>query len=202
MTIRASVNLTSLKEAMAQQERELTRAVTAGMKDGAGALKTALRDQVVAAGLGDRLAKTWRDRTYPEKKASLHPKGWVWSKAPEIISAYDEGREIVPVNGRKYLAIPTRAARALTGKKGARLTVAQVEARLKRPIVIIRSKNGNLLGLYDPRTSASKRRGTKRDLILLYTFVPMVKVRKRLDVAREVERIAGKLPDLIGERLS
>lgn len=52
-------------------------------------LKTELRRQVAGAALGQRLAKSWRDRHYPNQK--LDAASLVYSKAPQIIRASDEG---------------------------------------------------------------------------------------------------------------
>jgi hypothetical protein len=42
-------------------------------------------DRAVTAGFGQRLANTWRSRTYPEGEQSLGAAGLVWSKAPNLI---------------------------------------------------------------------------------------------------------------------
>jgi len=200
--MRATINLERFVAENDAAEKKLAKAITAGMSDTTDEVKEALRDLVRGARLGDRLAKTWQGKTYPKTGVSLHPKGFIWSKAPEIIAFYAEGQDIVPINGHPYLAIPTAAARAITGKKGARLTVAQIEARLKRKIVVIKGKRGNLLGLYDPRTATAKKRGAKRDLVLLYTFVPMVKGKRHFDVGEAVNEKAAHLPANIDRRLS
>jgi hypothetical protein len=50
-------------------------------------LKAELRgaERAVTAGLGQRLANTWRSRTYPEGQQSVAAAGFVWSKAPNLI---------------------------------------------------------------------------------------------------------------------
>jgi hypothetical protein len=186
-------------------ERALGRAVTGAMRDATNALKQALRDEANAVGLGNRVANTWRGRVYPDKGDSIEPTGFIWSKAPKIAQFFDSGNAVVPINGHRYLAVPTPAARQITGKKGARLTIPQVEAKLGRPIIVIPGKNGHLLGLFDQSLNAKgvrKRGATKRDMVLLYTFVPMVPGQKRLDVQSQVGRVAGTIPGAIDKRIA
>ena len=70
-------------------------------------LKTELRRQVASAGLGQRLANSWRDRHYPNQR--LDAASLVYTKAPQIIRAFDEGALIRSKRGR-FLAIPTANA--------------------------------------------------------------------------------------------
>jgi len=93
----------SIKADMQAEVRRIERAVTAGVKEAGDGLKGSLRKQVVAAGLGPRLARTWRGRAYPNKghdAASL-----VWSKAPQIVRVFDEGAVIRGKSGF-WLASP------------------------------------------------------------------------------------------------
>ena len=58
----------SLQADMQAELREIERAVTAGTRDAGRSLRTELRRQVTSAGLGQRLANSWRDRHYPNQK--------------------------------------------------------------------------------------------------------------------------------------
>lgn len=190
---------------MQREERVLAKAVTEGMKDATTALKDGLRQQVLSAGLGSRLANTWRARTFPERKASLHPTGYAWSNAPQVVDYFNRGPEVVPVNGHKYLAIPTREA--LSGQfrkgRGQRMTVPEVERKLGQRLTIIKGRAGHLLGLYDASLGrgGKRRKGLKRNLVLLFTFVPAVKGVKRFDVASLVNTIGATVPDKIRARI-
>lgn len=202
MSFRVSATMPSIVQAWDQETRRLEIGMFRGMEDGAHMLKERLRDQVRAAGMGERLANTWRDRTYPQRKrASLHPTGFVWSNAPEIISFFNGQTEVVPVNGRRYLAIPSPTARAITGRKGARLPVATVLARLGGKTATIRNKKGHLLILWDARRAAARKRGAHRDMVLLYTLVPTVRSRKVFNVEEAVAAVGRSIPDLIEARL-
>ncbi len=97
----------SLPADMQTELRDLERAAAAGMKAAGRGLKTELRRQVTSAGLGGRLANSWRDEHYPNRK--LDAASLVDTKAPQIIGAFDEGAPIRSKRGR-FLAIPTENA--------------------------------------------------------------------------------------------
>jgi hypothetical protein len=54
----------SLQAGMQAELRDVERAVTSGTRDAGRGLRTELRRQVGSAGLGQRLANSWRDRHY------------------------------------------------------------------------------------------------------------------------------------------
>ena len=204
--IRSRIDTGVITRAINREEQRLKEGITMGMGDATDDLKQAFRDQVRGAGLGSRLAQTWQDNVYPLKyrKYSMHPTGYIWSNAPEIIDFYDSGRNIVPIGGQNYLAIPTPRARAMRGRKGARQSVAEVLARLGKRLVIIPGKRGAKLGLIDDSLPPNGRRrtGVKRNLVLLYTFVPMVRGQKRFDVRSLVKSFGATIPGRIAQRLS
>ena len=85
------------------------RAVTVGIREATDGLKTELRSQITRAGLGTRLANTWRGEVYPRSGQSIGAAGYVWSKAPGLVRLYAEGGIIRSKQGL-FLAIPTPAA--------------------------------------------------------------------------------------------
>ena len=97
----------SLQTDMQAELRGIERAVTSGTRDAGRGLTTELRRQVASAGLGQRLANSWRDKHYPNQK--LDAASLVYTKAPQIIRAFDEGAVIRSRRGR-WLAIPTENA--------------------------------------------------------------------------------------------
>jgi Family of unknown function (DUF6441) len=106
----------SLQAHMQAELRDIERAVATGTRDAGRGLRTELRRQVVSAGLGQRLANSWRDRHYPNQK--LDAASLIYTKAPQIIRAFDEGALIRSRRGR-FLAIPTgNAPRRGTDGKG------------------------------------------------------------------------------------
>ena len=108
---------------MQAELRGIERAVTSGTRDAGRGLRTELRRQVTSAGLGQRLANSWRDKHYPNQK--LDAASLVYTKAPQIIRAFDEGAVIRSRRGR-FLAIPTENA-PRKGTDGMRLRQVAIE---------------------------------------------------------------------------
>jgi hypothetical protein len=79
----------SLTEYMAAEVRAAETAVTAGVKQATDGLKLAMRRQVTSAGLGQRLANTWRGKVYPQGQVSLKAAGLVYTNAPEIMTGLE-----------------------------------------------------------------------------------------------------------------
>ena len=76
-----------LKKIMAAEQRAAERAVTDGVRQATDGLKLELRGQVTGAGLGQRLANTWRGQVFPKSGQSLNAAGFVFSKAPNSNSS-------------------------------------------------------------------------------------------------------------------
>ena len=113
VTIRMKLAATiarSLQADMQAELRDLERAVATGTREAGRSLRTELRRQVTSAGLGQRLANSWRDKHYPNQ--GLDAASLVYTKAPQIIRAFDEGAVIRSKRGRScvVLAIVSAAA--------------------------------------------------------------------------------------------
>ena len=181
------------------------KAVTAAMREAGGDLKNDWRGQITGAGLGQRLARTIRNKTYPERGESLDAAAFIWSKAPKIIHAHDRGLLIRSKHGF-YLAIPTEAAGK--GRGGARLTPLEWERRRGLKLRFIYRRGGpSLLVAEKARinargTAVASRSKTGRGQVTapIFILVPQVKLRKRLDLARDAERVARPVPGLIVEK--
>jgi len=166
-----------------------------------------LRRQVTSAGMGQRLANTWRAELYPKGQKSIKAAGFVFTRAPTIIRAFDQGAVIKSMHGF-WLAIPTPAAG--TGARGKRMTPGLWEqmhgARLR---FIYRRGAPSLLVAENMRARTGKRGGfahgnasalrTGRGLatVVMFILVPQVNLKKRLDVDAAAERWAEALPGLI-----
>lgn len=181
------------------------RAVKSAMKSAGAELKQDWRDQITRAGLGYRLPRTIRNRTYPTSGDSINAAAFIWSNAPEILNAHDRGALIRSKSGF-WLAIPTEAAGK--GRGGARLTPGEWERRRGIRLRFIYRRNGpsllvaekariNMRGLAVASRSKTGRGQVSAPIFLL---VPQVKLRKRLDLARDAERVAGAVPGLIVEK--
>lgn len=204
-----------LKGVMKRAYDDAELSVTDAMNDVAAGLKGELREQVVGAGLGRRLANTWRSKRFPETRPSINSAAFVWSKAPDIIDAFERGPTIVPVNGRKYLAIPTencppRRRGGEFGGKGRKASPFEVETIYNQDLRFARTSNGRLIAYVEAigaknqkgfRPATPKRIATGRKVaaVVMFVFVPTVQMRKRLDVAGAANHWADRVPSLIGQ---
>ena len=199
----------SLRADMQSELRSIERAAATGTREAGRGLKTELRRQVGNAGLGQRLANSWRDRHYPNRK--LDAASLVYTKARQIIRAFEEGAVIRSRRGR-FLAIPTENA-PRKGTDGRRIspstvpgpsdscpdqrTVAAGGGWLAR---LIQPANGELRG-FRRATDRARRGGQGLTTVVMFLLVPQVKLSKRLDVARAAERWSAQLPALIEQQL-
>jgi hypothetical protein len=204
----------SIKADLDAEVRRIERAVPAGVKEGGAGLKGELRKQVVGAGLGIRLARSWRDRHYPNRghdAASL-----VWSKAPQIIRTFDEGTTIRSKDGF-WMAIPTPSA-PKRGVGGKRINPSNFPEHRFGPLrFVYRQRSPSLLVVDGVRVNATTGRVGRRAkggaytktgrmkagmaTVVMFILVPQVKMPKRLDVKRAAERWAGRLPKLIDQHM-
>lgn len=201
----------SLKADLQKEMRQIEKAVASGVKDAGDGLKGSLRRQVVMAGLGSRLARTWRSRAYPNQghdAASL-----VWSKAPDIVRSFDRGAVIRGKSGF-WLAIPTAAA-PKRGVGGKRITPANFPEHRFGPLRFVYRRGApSLLVVDGVRISAKTGRVGRQakggaftktgrmksgiTTVVMFVMVPQVRMPKRLDVRRAAETWAGRVPGLIG----
>ncbi len=199
LSVAFSPDLVALLE---QEIKAGERAVTAAMKSAGADLKQDWREQITRAGLGHRLTRTIRNRTYPTSGDSIDAAAFIWSNAPEILNAHDRGALIRSKSGF-WLAIPTEAAGK--GLRGARLTPAQWERRRGMRLRFIYRRNGpSLLVAEKARINTrglavASRAKTGRGQVSapIFLLVAQVKLRKRLDLARDAEKVAGAVPRLI-----
>jgi hypothetical protein len=186
---------------MAAEIKAGEKAVSAATREAGTSLKTAWRGQITRAGLGRRLANSIRSQNFPKAGESLNAAALVWSKAPVIIGAHDTGPLIRSRNGF-WLAIPTPAA----GKspRGGRITPFEWEHRSGLRLRFVYRRTGPSLLVAEGRLNArgravASRSKTGRGLttVPIFLLVPQVKLRKRLDLARDAERAQDRVPGLI-----
>ena len=196
-----------LRKIMAEEVKAAEDAVTAAMRQAADGLKADLRRQVTEAGMGQRLANTWRAELYPKGRKSIKAAGFVFTRAPTIIRAFDQGAVIKSKHGF-WLAIPTPAAG--TGARGKRMTPGLWEqmhgSRLRfiyrrgAPSLLVaenmRARTGKRGGFAKGSASAL-RTGRGMTSVVMFILVPQVSLRKRLDINAAAERWGSALPDLI-----
>ena len=190
--------------------RAAEKAVTTGVRTASDGLKTELRAQITGAGLGTRLANTWRGEVYPKGKPSVGAAGFVFSKAPGIVRLYAEGGLIRSRQGL-YLAIPTPAAgKFAAGRQkitpaawermhGVRLRLV---ARPGRPSLLVAdntrlTRRGRAAANTGRSKGAAFSRLAGRTTVPIFVLVRQVTVRKRLDVDGAARKWITALPQLV-----
>ncbi|HEY0104594.1 MAG TPA: DUF6441 family protein [Rhizomicrobium sp.] len=201
---------------------DIATAATGTMDEVNQGLKNELRDQVRAAGLGDRLANTWRGRRYPMSGASIEPAVFVWSAAPRIVDAFDRAPLIRPVNGRRYLAIPTEnVPRTSGGHVGGsrRMTPEEVETAFNQDLKFARAGNGRLVAYVDVVGTAAGgfKHATGKQLarlyrggkaparlaqVVMFVLTPTAQMPKRLGIDAAANHWADQVQTILERRLS
>jgi len=177
------------------------RAVTAAMRESGTGLKSAWRTQITGAGLGTRLANSIRLASFPKSGDSLSAAAMVWSNAPVIVGAHDTGPLIRSRNGF-WLAIPTAAADK--SSKGGRITPGEWKRRNGLRLRFIYRRWGPILLVAEGRLNSKGRAVASKSktgrgvaTVPIFLLVPQVKLRKRIDLARDAERAVNGVPGLI-----
>lgn len=184
------------------------KAVTAGVRAAAAGLKDRWRGQIIAAGLGPRLARTIRQQDFPAREPSLRAASLVYSRAATIVHAFDQGVTIRSQHGF-FLAIPLPAAGA-KGLGSKRITPGGWERRTgQRLRFVYRRRGPSLLVADDARLNSAgiaraKHGRRRRDGILtgaqtvpIFLLLPQVSLRKRLDLDRDARWAEAVLPGLV-----
>jgi hypothetical protein len=169
--------------------------MTQSMREATMETKQGWRDQVIAAGLGSRLANTIRSEVYPKSRNALNPAGWIYTKAPKIIDAFSRGATIRPINGAKYLWIPTKNVPRRMYRGARRMSPEEVELHFNAEFIIRPGKGGSLeaflpvvraLSIKRPgfRRSTKRRsaQGREADLVLMFILRRTVRLPKSLDL--------------------
>ena len=198
-----------------QEGEALIAAAACGVADASASLEQTLRQQVVAAGLGSRLAGTWRSQVYPP--TATKASGSVWTVAPLIIQGFDEGPTIIARNGSRWLAIPTAnvpprswGSKAPGGHPRRLMTPVEVEAAFNRDLRMVQPPGRSVAYLIMDQLVAARsgrgfRQATSRRLaqgrsaqpVLMFVLVPQVTLAKRLDIAGAVAAVEADFPALI-----
>ena len=168
---------------LAADAAALKRAAAATVEQAAEGLKNDLRAHVVGAGLGQRLANTWRVAYRTGQHQAL-----VYTKAPQIMKGHDQGGVISSSNGF-WLVLPGPHCPKQSGR-GLRPTPEQIKRMYGRPLVFVsRHPPPSLLVM-------NLRHGTTAVMFLLF---PLVRLPKRLDIEGIVQRRYSAFPGLLTE---
>jgi hypothetical protein len=215
----------SLSKQMEAVEGDVAQSITDIMRDEVDLLKGEYRAQVEQAGMGSRMAKTWRGETYPKSGRSLNPAGYIWSAAPEIVDSFVRGASIRPVNGAKWLWIPSKNVprRRSAGNyvssmgkrsRGTAMTPEEVELHFNAELQIA-IEGGKGFAFIDVvaglrggfrQASAGRLKG-RRGLaprrakpVLMFTLVRGVKMPKLFDLQGPADKAAARVARRIQAR--
>lgn len=199
-----------IEKHMADEVKRGNVASLAAMKWAADQTKADWRSQVRGAGLGNRLSNAIRGQAYQNAtKPSVGAWALVWSKAPKITAAHEQGALIRSASGF-WLAIPTAAAGRGTG--GGKVTPAQWEKRNGRQLRFIYRKGKTALLIDEGRAAPGnvmvRRRSRggdrlaaprtfKNRSVIMFVLVPQVKLKKKLDLFGAAEQVSAALPSRI-----
>jgi hypothetical protein len=126
-----------------EETTETSRRLRDGVRCATDGLREDLRSQTATAlPRGRGIANAWRAKVFPANPftVTLHPAGLVWSRAPNIIDAFDKGAPITAKRSR-YLCWPT-GFNAVGGRRnagargGLRVTAAEMAAARGQAVVI------------------------------------------------------------------
>ena len=198
LNITISPNLAAI---IAAEIKAGEKAVTAAMRAAGTQLKSDWRGQITQAGLGRRVGNSIRNQTYPKAGESLDAAALVWSKAPVIIGAHDTGPLIRSKDGF-WLAIPTEAAGK--GARGGRITPGEWERRRGLRLRFIYRRRGPSLLVAEGRlnnrglgVASRSKTGRGKATVPIFLLVRQVKLRKRLDLARDAKAAQERMPGAI-----
>lgn len=191
----------------------LEKAHTRAMAEVVAGARDEFRDEVLAAGLGHKLANAIRSVSYPVGvKASMSPAGVVFAtpgkagsrSAATVLAQYNRGSPITPALG-EALAVPSASVpMAARGKR--RMSPVEVEAAFNQELYPRRLKSGHI-GLflnvaksrngraYRPATARRAAQGRVAVPVLMFTLARRIPGQKRL----EFDRIFKRWGDRLGE---
>lgn len=203
-----AVKIGDLAQEMREEYEAGEAAVKMAMAAAGKGIQADWRQQITSAGLGMRLARTIRTRAYPIGRNSMNAAAVVWANAPEIIHAFDQGVTIRSRDGF-WLAIPTPEA----GTKGVgrkRITPGGFEQRTGMRLRFVYRDSGPSMLVADGARINSRGRAvmsrakvradgirTGAVTAVIFWLVPQVTLRKRLDLSRDIDKWASRIPGMI-----
>lgn len=147
-------------------ERRVARASTGAMGDVSDKFKAQLRQDVASSRLRNagKLSLTWRSQVYPRGRATMTPAAMIFSKAPMIVSAFENGAEVKSPDGF-WLAIPNPAVwpTRIRRRRNGPSVVSLGEARFgKLRMVFLKGRRDLALLVADVRRGRGKYGGFRK----------------------------------------
>jgi hypothetical protein len=191
MAFRATIE-GDLARGLADESRQIARGLRRALVATAGNAQAALRQQARSGGFRDggrAIANAWRVKVYPaQARDTLHPAALIYSKAPDIVSAFDAGKEIT-VRHAKYLCWPT-GYNAVAGRRGGRLGLRITpQQMIGAESFVIRAKRDRTLRLWCLRTREGQRGRRRKSLAVVVragTYIATGHVKGRQQRMREI----------------
>jgi len=190
----------------------IRRGAMRGAERFAARAKIVFRGDIRRAGLGDRLANTWRVDVYPKgRDQSWHPAVHVYSAAPEIIRAHTDGTTIKSKNG-VFLAIPTDN---VPRRGGRQLSPLDIEGQFNQDLIVRPTNRPGVLIAYVRAVRGKSGRGFRRatkkrlsagrdvELVPMFILIRQVTLRPVLTPPEKLaESLGGVFVDYVAEEIS
>lgn len=198
-------------------EKDFETAVTGAMGQSTQAMLEDVRSETAFALRGNKMAKTWRARTYPTGGVSAEATGWVYTRAAKLIQVFSTGAVIYARN-RRFVAFPTEEAGRYGLKLGStrtghrpgdrernnpkafeRLTGLKLRfvPRKDGGAVLIADKamlSRGRIREYRSRGRGSRLYGPSGQSFVAFILEPHVRIEKRLDLDAIADRGAARFP--------
>ncbi len=195
-----------LPKFMREQVASAETAVTEGVRKVSNEIRDDLRTQVVSAGLGVPMSRTWKVAFYPKGRKSIKAAGLIYPDMPKVIRAFTSGEPIRTKHG-SFLAVPTPAA-PKKGVGGKRISPSNFpEHSLGKLVFVYRPRGVSLLvvenlkagstGKFRKAPDSARRSGRGLTTVVMFFLVPQVRLRKRLDLAAVADKHTPDLPQAI-----
>jgi len=221
MSVRIRLDFAGFGDFVKRAADDASRAVQAGVSAATEGLKHELRQAVIRAGLGPRLANAIGSEVYPRAgRHSLRAAGMVFPRgegARKIFDAFNQGSTIASPGGA-WLAIPVLENMPVLGRD-AKPTPGAVEAFFGRRLRfvppraahrrgsallvldnLVRGRNGRGVRNATPRRVKGGRGVAPRnaeDNVVMFILVPAARMPKRLDFESVARRWGDRVPELI-----
>jgi hypothetical protein len=195
MTLLRATVTGNLTQALDQEVRKVAAALRRAVATTGQQVQGELRAQARGTGFKDggrSVANAWRLQVFPRTGVgpkTLRPAALVWSRMPDVVTAFDRGAPIRAKAG-KYLAFPTgynagRGRRNAGRRGGMRVTPEQMIAAGKRgEAFVLPSKSNPRVRLWCLRVAGA------------YGTTQRTRKRLRLFVGESTEVVTGKVKGL------
>lgn len=194
-----------------QDARELAGGVSRAVRRIAEGCKEDLRQDI--SRLGRRMQNTIRAKHYPQGRDSVNAASIVYTRAPQVIRAFDEGSVIRSSHGL-FLAIPTEAA-PKRGTGGKRIDPSNFPEhvygplrfvyRVGKPSLLVvdnqRQRGGKQAGKYARASKSAVAKGHTATVVM-FILIKQVRLPMLLNWAATSARWADRVPQQIVRELN